>query len=522
MSASRPSTVRQLLHSAKLGGAKVLGGEAGLDQVVTDVRLSATVTRTEVLPAGTLVILDGATLDDNAYVIDHALRILSEAGGAGLILADPRRHPDLGPARLANQFRVPFIVVEGVPAMELAHSLRATYWAAEVEQAAVIDRLLSDVSLMRHRDVDSFIVAIASIAHVPFSLIDRNRHPIVGTHISTSGRRLAETVGHLVDYGGDGALHSAPIVLASGEPVSYWLIAESKGPDAAYGVIRAVVQLGAWYLTSLLASARMRHEREARRRIAVLNELLDAGDRPELDLRNQLADMGWTVTGWNMGLHIKLGGSVDPGRVVDLHAEISQRLDAEGVRGPVVERTDGWSGWTTFAEEPSVGTYSDVTAAMTAALAGLVAAHPGLIAHAGIGRPHTDVAGLRRSLAEAHEASLIAVARIRGTSGAAHIDQLGVQRVLMGWFGSDEFKRFAHAMLEPLATADRDGTLRQTLEAYLDAAGSSSGAGQQLGVHRNTVANRIRRVEELLSVDLTDAEVRLSLQLASRMVRLSP
>lgn len=352
MSASRPSTVRQLLHSAKLGGAKVLGGEAGLDQVVTDVRLSATVTRTEVLPAGTLVILDGATLDDNAYVIDHALRILSEAGGAGLILADPRRHPDLGPARLANQFRVPFIVVEGVPAMELAHSLRATYWAAEVEQAAVIDRLLSDVSLMRHRDVDSFIVAIASIAHVPFSLIDRNRHPIVGTHISTSGRRLAETVGHLVDYGGDGALHSAPIVLASGEPVSYWLIAESKGPDAAYGVIRAVVQLGAWYLTSLLASARMRHEREARRRIAVLNELLDAGDRPELDLRNQLADMGWTVTGWNMGLHIKLGGSVDPGRVVDLHAEISQRLDAEGVRGPVVERTDGWSGWTTFAEEP--------------------------------------------------------------------------------------------------------------------------------------------------------------------------
>ena len=336
-----------------------------------------------------------------------------------------------------------------------------------------------------------------------------------------TGRRLAEQVGHHADLGGTGVSQRADRVVAGGTD-RLLAGALSEGPVAAQGVLQNVIQMTGWYLAASLASARMRHEREARRRIAVLNEVLEAGERNERDLRNQLADMGWTVAGWNMGIHIKLGGVTDPSRVVDLHAEICERLDQHGVRGPVVERTDGWSGWTTMSDEPSVETYAELTGAVAAALEGFVAAHPGLTGHAGIGRPYPDVTGLRRTLGEAHEASLIAVARVRGTSGAAHIDQLGVQRVLMGWFGSDEFKTFAQSMLAPLNAADHERTLLNTLEAFLDTAGSSTAAAAALGVHRNTVANRIRRIEELLGVDLTEAEVRLSLQLACRMVRLHP
>ena len=41
-----------------------------------------------------------------------------------------------------------------------------------------------------------------------------------------------------------------------------------------------------------------------------------------------------------------------------------------------------------------------------------------------------------------------------------------------------------------------------------------------LGLHRNTVANRMRRIAGLLGVALDDAETRLSLQLACRMLRI--
>lgn len=520
MASVRPTTVRQLLATPVLETATLLGGESGLDHVVTDIHLMSGVSRKQAPPAGGLVVLDGTSLDEHAYLVDHALRVLSETRGAGLILAQPRRRPDQGPARLANQFEMPLLVAEDQPALELAFRLRTSFWSPDVDQAAVVKALLEDLSHNQIRSVDAVVARASGALGVSIALLDRYRRPTAGAALDVAGRRLAEQSAHHADASGEAVLHSVPIVLQSGDPISYWLVAESAGPVASYNVIATVLQICGWYLTAMLASAQMHHEREARRRIAVLNELLESAERPERELQAQLTHMGWTVTGWNMGLHIKLRGLSDSGRVVDLHADMRQRLEDEGVRGPLVERTDGWSGWTTFAEEPTADLYTDTTTAVSDALDGFVSAHSGLTAHAGLGRPSVGIAGLRGSLGEAHEASLIALARLRGRSGAAHIDQLGVQRVLIGWFGSDEFNRFAHAMLEPVLAVDRDGTMLSTLEAYLDGGGSSTAAAAALGVHRNTIANRVGRVAALLRTDLSDAEVRLSLQLACRMVRL--
>ena len=123
----------------------------------------------------------------------------------------------------------------------------------------------------------------------------------------------------------------------------------------------------------------------------------------------------------------------------------------------------------TDASEPAVESYSVMVRRLTDALAEFVDAHSGLQAHAGIGRPYLDLSGLRRSLTEAHEAALIANARFGGRFGAAHIDQLGVQRVLMGWFGSEDFARYARFILQPVIDADTDHELLRTLEVYLDA-----------------------------------------------------
>jgi DNA-binding PucR family transcriptional regulator len=44
-------------------------------------------------------------------------------------------------------------------------------------------------------------------------------------------------------------------------------------------------------------------------------------------------------------------------------------------------------------------------------------------------------------------------------------------------------------------------------------------AATRLGVHRNTVAYRIARLEELAAWDLADPDLRLALELAVRLVQ---
>ncbi|MXW90026.1 MAG: PucR family transcriptional regulator [Acidimicrobiaceae bacterium] len=91
----------------------------------------------------------------------------------------------------------------------------------------------------------------------------------------------------------------------------------------------------------------------------------------------------------------------------------------------------------------------------------------------------------------------------------------------MGWFGSEDFARYARFILKPILDVDNDNELLRTLEVYLDASCSTTEAALELDLHRNTVANRMRRIAGLLGVALDDAETRLSLQLACRMLRIN-
>src|SRR5690606_27668763 len=136
---------------------------------------------------------------------------------------------------------------------------------------------------------------------------------------------------------------------------------------------------------------------------------------------------------------------------------------------------------------------------------------------AGIGRPYRGLVGLRRSLGEAREA--VTIAKASGSSLAIqHIDELGVERILVGWYTSSEVSEFAQTLLRPVVEVDHDGELLRTLEQYLDSESSPTLTAETLGVHRNTIMNRLARVREVLSIDLEDADQRLAVQLACRVV----
>ena len=523
MGSERPSTVRQLLASPALTDAEILAGEAGLDTAVAEVVLRMRLQPDSSLQPGEAVVLDAAEIGEHLYQIDMAIRIVADAGAATLIVTNPSFELGIGVRRLANRFDVPLVVVPDTDAMTLTHRLRAQLWAADVEHASAVNSLLVSLSRTHTATVERVLASVTDLSASSVCLLGQDRSLVAGEVIEIGGRRLASGPAYLVDNSGEAALHSTAIVLTPGESSEepdYWLVAECRGSDGVQRLLRSLLQIGSWYLAALLASVRARTESDARRRIAVLNELLATSDLHERDIRNQMLTLGWSAAGWNTGLHITLRGA-DTSRIIDLHAEVRERLRGVGIDGPLVERNDGWSGWVTDASEPAVESYSVMVRCLGDAVGEFVDAHSGLQAHAGIGRPYLDLNGLRLSLTEAHEAALIANARFGGRSGAAHIDQLGVQRVLMGWFGSEDFARYARFILQPVLDVDSDHELLRTLEVYLDASCSNTEAAQMLGLHRNTVANRMRRIAGLLGVALDDAETRLSLQLACRMLRIN-
>ena len=63
---------------------------------------------------------------------------------------------------------------------------------------------------------------------------------------------------------------------------------------------------------------------------------------------------------------------------------------------------------------------------------------------------------------------------------------------------------------------DRGGGLVATLAAYMDCFGDVRAAAAQLGVHPNTFRYRLRRLQELVGLDLTDPAERIVAALQGR------
>ncbi len=107
--------------------------------------------------------------------------------------------------------------------------------------------------------------------------------------------------------------------------------------------------------------------------------------------------------------------------------------------------------------------------------------------------------------------------RLFGPDSATAFNDLGLYRLLYALQPLPEMRAFRDDALARLRAKDRAGVLLQTLGAYLGTNGSPTDAADRLHLHRNTVLYRLGRIEDLLGVDLRNAEVRLSLHLALKI-----
>lgn len=137
----------------------------------------------------------------------------------------------------------------------------------------------------------------------------------------------------------------------------------------------------------------------------------------------------------------------------------------------------------------------------------------------GIGSTHQRLTDLHQSYQEARRAA--DVARVTRTLGpVAPYRDLGVY-ALLAQLPSDELAAALHPGIRSLL--DRRGghdDLIMTLTAYLDNAGDAKRTVAELHVHRATLYYRLRRIEELSGLDLSNGDDRFAAQLSLKLARL--
>mgnify|MGYP005849495339 CR=1 FL=1 len=133
----------------------------------------------------------------------------------------------------------------------------------------------------------------------------------------------------------------------------------------------------------------------------------------------------------------------------------------------------------------------------------------------GIGRYRPGLSGLRSAYHEA-EQSVIIGRHLFGVGQVTCFADLGVYRVLFALKDNPDLADFCHENLSALLEYDaKNGTeLLRTADAFFAHRANLQATANALFLHRNSLAYRLRRIEEVSGLDLDDFEDRFRLQLA--------
>jgi sugar diacid utilization regulator len=520
-------SVDELLASSPLAGMHRVSRGGG-DRPVALVRLAERFAELDEAPAGSLVLLSrAASAEVTDYRLDMALRWATvNRVSAVAAFAAEQWEPTVTAMDIAGRADIALV---SIPAnADLAGMVQAV--AREIGGG-------SDLALGRaQQGLDAVLRA-----EVAGATLDRLRESVsraLGTAVefrprATSNGSLAlaadgnpalATGASSTLPGPGAALTEVSVPVLVGDTLIGQLAAPEAHGDLAVAA-RLVLYNAAAAAGRLLDLARQAREVPARSRSELLAELLMSDSAINEDLLDRARQLNIALGGWHVAVRIEADDLDGSGRD-EVH-----RFELLESAGQIALQAAAAAGGTwhlsrvaraivlirVTASDPGPQAGAQAARSAGRALQALGGRLPAVAFRAGVGAPHEGPMGLRASAAEAR-AALFAARAARKPPGVATHDAVGVQRMLMEWYASDTARasvRDQLAPLEKLGQARADTAIR-TLAAYLDQQGSIIKTAQQLHLHRNAVANRIRTITELLDIDLEDSDQRLALQLACR------
>jgi purine catabolism regulator len=507
-------TVGDLLRLEEVRDADLVAGAQGLTAPVTGVTVVQRLGRGPRLAAGTLVV--AAFTPEAGYEIDILLRHAHAAGAAGVVVAgEPRILSST--RRIADRLRLPLLTVAAEDPLHLAWSLLQHVHEPERVGARIIrrvvDRLRASVTSPEH-----VVSVLESELRARVTLVGPDGTTLVGARqdVATDlalAAALEHPVAQVLARGSEQCV-LVPVVVGEPSRPELWILAEvPASPDEWLVAVKQVLRIAGWAVGSWVMRQRLSGEQDARDRTTLLADLVDGSHALSRRTAERALRLGWRLDGWHTSVHLRIVG--EGGTAPGWTPQVARAFREQHLEGQLVEWADGWAWWTSDDREPASTAYRELTEAVRAVLGSLA---DQLQLAAGVGRPYAGASGIVTSLAEARDAALFAGTTSRRGS-VEHVDELGLRRVLADWYLSEAFSTYARNLLEPVLSA-RDGTdLLETLHVYLDRESSASSTAAHLGVHRNTVTQRIVRAEQLLSVNLARPDDRLVVQLACRVLR---
>lgn len=514
----RAVRVAHLLSGPVLAAARVVGGADGLEAVVRDVRLTSqhVAATPPTLRQGALLVLDANDPRLDGFRLDIALRAVHDAGGSGVLVCARVLPAMLATARLADKLSIPLLTIDADDPLRLCDDLRAVVTTPDVTRSrAVLGALASLRQLAMHDGLQPVLDCLAKPIDGAVWLLAAGAVVVAGPSEVELPDLEQLPQRRTVLHDGDDAVVLEPVRLALREPPSFWLAARLRRPSSHRLELAAdLLSMANGHVVQRLVAERLERERDARFRMSVLEALVVGHGDPDPLLLEQLAVLGWRFDDGCTAIRAKLAGAVDDLATAEQTDELRRLLQGVGLTAVIVERSDGWSMWSTQpAVEPA-----DLVARLERVAESFMFGRPGLRLAFGVGPTASGLDGFRASLAAADDAAIIAAAS-EGPSAVLHRDSTGLRRVLLGWYGSTGFAQVAGVLLGPLLAIEGGSGLLDTLEVYLDCESSATVTADRLGIHRNTVVNRIDRIRTLLLADLDDPEERLAVHLACRAWR---
>ncbi|WP_197376722.1 helix-turn-helix domain-containing protein [Mycolicibacterium baixiangningiae] len=477
-------SLRDILDDPAMAAARpqVLAGWGRLDTEIRWVHTSEVLDIAELLSGGELLLVAGVILSDSgpdqlrAYIDS-----LADAGAAGLAVERPRT--GAFPAALTAQ-----AAVRDFPLIELTEVVRFV----EVTRA-INSRLVNEsVRALHFNDEVTHMLAGVLAAQGDLDDMVSGLSALSGCSIavrSVSGAVLASTDvegARPRSYGHVAAIESAGVTIATLEVL--------PRPGVDLQMVTAVCRRAPESLALALLRWRPltrsdQHLREVFRLLALAEDTT----RPavlradtESALRRAARDLGFAPGGWYVGV---VAISVDePIQVAELSAVL--RRDDRPVLSEIrdgrhrsIVRFDGRQDADTVLDTLVSQLYSSP---LPRAL------------RIGVGEPRRDLPELAEAMSTAATAALLSSeTEFVGLARDVAIDHF------LSEVDSAAVDRFLHSVLGPLLTAERSTELIATLAA-LFRTGSRVAAAKALNIHRQTMYQRISRIETIMGRPLGD------------------
>jgi PucR family transcriptional regulator, purine catabolism regulatory protein len=269
---------------------------------------------------------------------------------------------------------------------------------------------------------------------------------------------------------------------------------------------------GATVCALVLARERAVLQAEDRLRRDVVTDLLSGAFTSDSALLERAERLGFNLALPHLPIALRVAAepAVAMPRSHDIVNGLAREFGRLGVSAPI-----GVLGETIGLAYPLDGGEPAAVAQRVHRLVGQVS---GRVASAGVGRTGAGPTAIAQGYREADRALVIA-RRLFPPGELTFFQNLGVHRLLLALDGHPELGAFYEETLASIDQYDRNNRseLLPTLEAFFAADNSLAETASRLHLHRNTVAYRLRRIEQISGHQLGDPETRLALHLGLRV-----